>query len=143
MTDEAIYIITIVLAILSMLTNKSKYSTFFSIGAILALFLVPLEKTTLESSVLFLIVFTAFESICFTQKAWDFHRFKKTKSSRHKLFWITVCLTIGLTAAFMSSMNFNNYTLKQITFDQDLLKILIPIAFCVFGLIKNKKRNSV
>lgn len=142
MTD-ILYITSISLAVLSMMFGKSTYSTFLSLFSILSLMLTALEKTSYESTIILLITFAVFETVCFTQKAWSLHRFNPAKVSRHKLFWITLCMTIGVSAAWTTSVNLNSFTLAKLSLENSLVKLILPIAFCIYGLKRNKKSDRV
>ena len=142
MMVNALYLVTISLAILSMLFGNNKYSTYLSTGSILALILITLEKTSLEGSIVLLMTFIVFETVCFTKKAWSFHRFNPPKTSRHGLFGITLCLTIGVTAVWTTSISPSSFSLSKLSFDGGLVKLLVPITFSMYGLLRKKKKDN-
>lgn len=143
MIEKVLLVTTIFLALISMLGNKSKYSIYFSMTSILILMFIALSKTRLEMTFVFLLTFIVFETVCFTQKTWEFRKFKQIKISRHKLYWITLCLTIGVSAVWMTSMNLGNFSLSQLEMDGELIKLLLPLTFCLYGLLRNKKNARV
>lgn len=140
---SVLYITSVCLAVFSMLFGNSKYSTYLSTSSMLALILITLEKTSVLGSVVLLLTFIIFETVCFTQTAWSFHRFNPPRTSRHKIFWITLCMTIGVSAVWQTSINLKLFSLSKISFEADLVKVLVPIVFCIYGLLRNKKKSSV
>mgnify|MGYP003671989307 CR=1 FL=1 len=129
-------------ALLALVFNKKKYSSYFSISSLLLIIIAPLLKVETELAVVFLIILLVFEITCFVLKNSDYHLFKEVKVSRYKVLWLVICVTIIFSLLVTLTSGGFSFNISRLNIEKNFYILILPIAYFLFEFVNSKIKGD-